>query len=153
MKTTAFVIAIISLSVSACTTQKQATSSAGDDVYNSSPGYVQPVTGTAKPSTSGTQVITTPDVKAVKKPGSSTFADDYNDYSYSSRINRFNSKDTTKGYFDDGYTGTTNSSTGSNEPNVNVYLGVGSGYGGFYNSPFWYGTGWGYPYSNWGWDY
>jgi len=124
MKKSVLLIAIISLAAVACSTQKRVTSAAGDDVYGSPKRSEQSVAGTAKPQTSGAQVITSPDNATVQKSNSSSFADDYNDYSYSSRINRFSSKDTTKGYFDDAYSeGSSYTNTGDNSPDVNVYLG------------------------------
>jgi len=152
MKKSAWFFALISICIGACTTQKQATSYANDEVYSTpvSPGLSQEVT--SQPNVKGTQVITAPDNASVSKPGSSTFADDYNDYSYSSRIQKFNSTDTTKGYFDDSYNSSTGQSGGTgNDPNVNVYLGFGAGFGGYYGSSFGFGIG--YPYSSWGWDY
>jgi len=154
MKKSACLIAIISLAISACTTQKQATSFVNDDVY--SPGSKQEMQRPVaiQQSNNGAQVITSPDNLKTQKPGSSTFEQDYNDYSYSNRIDRFSSKDTTKGYFDESYTGGSNSSnTGNSDPNVNISFGIGGGYGGFYGSSMMFGMGWGYPYSNWGWDY
>jgi len=145
MKKSAWIIAIISLLAVACTTQKQVTSAMNDDVYYSSGKSSQPVASTVKPQANGAQVVSTPDNAKVQKSNSSSFADDYNDYSYSGRINRFNSKDTTKGYFDDTYTNGSTSSNGGNG-NVSLYLGLGAGYGGFY-------SGFGYPYSTWGMDY
>jgi hypothetical protein len=154
MKKSVLLIAIISLAAVACSTQKQVSSAAGDDVYGSPNKSEQSVAGTTKPQTSGAQVITSPDNATVQKSNSSSFADDYNDYSYSSRINRFSSKDTTKGYFDDAYSeGSSYTNTGNDSPDVNVYLGYGAGYGGFYSPSFYMGSGWGYPYSGWGWDY
>ena len=145
MKKSAWIIAIISLLAVACTTQKQVTSAMNDDVYYSSGKSSQPVASAVKPQANGAQVVSTPDNAKVQKSNSSSFADDYNDYSYSGRINRFNSKDTTKGYFDDTYTnGSTSSNSGNG--NVSLYLGLGAGYGGFY-------SGFGYPYSTWGMDY
>jgi hypothetical protein len=154
MKKSVLIITIISLAISACTTQKQATSFVNDDVYNSSSKQEQQRPATTQQSNAGAQIITSPDNTTVQKPASSTFEDDYNDYSYSSRIDRFNSKDTTRGYFDDSYSGSSSKDNiGSNDPNVNVYLGVGAGFGGYYGSSISFGMGWGYPYSNWGWDY
>ena len=154
MKKSAWIIAIICLTTTACSTQKQATSTVSDDVYYSAKRGEQPIANTIKPQTKGAQVITSPDTTNVQKSNSSSFADDYNDYSYAGRINRFSSKDTTKGYFDETYTnGSSNSNGGGNNPDVNVSFGFGTGYGGFYNSPYYFGSGWGYPYSNWGWDF
>ncbi len=152
MKNSIWIIAIIALTISACTSQKQATSYVNDDVYNST-SQPQKVQFASTPSTSqGTQVIIAPDRSKVQKPASSTFENDYNDYSYSSRIDRFNTQDTTVGYFDEAYSGSTSDVIqSSNDPNVSIYLG--SGYGGYYNPSFSFGYGWGYPYSSWGWDY
>lgn len=138
-----------------CTSQKQATSYVTDEVYSipAAERSVQPAV--AQSSSGAAQVITSPDKASVSKPGSSTFEDDYNDYSYSSRIKRFNNTDTTRGYFDETYAPSSGSpgQDGSswNNPNVNLYFGLGSGYGGFGGSYF--GFGYGYPYSSyWGWD-
>ena len=49
MKTVTWIIAIITLTISACTSQKQATSYVNDDVYNSSP-RPQKMTTTPAPS-------------------------------------------------------------------------------------------------------
>ena len=149
MKKSAWIIAIIALAMSACTSQKQATSYVNDDVYGSPTRYEQTATAPATATTQGAQVITAPDKAKVQKPASSTLEQDYSDYSYTNRINRFSNKDTTVGYFDDAYTQST--TTTSSEPNVNIYLGAGTGYGGYYGSSF--GFGWGYPYSSWGMDY
>ena len=100
MKKSAWIIAIITLPISACSTQKQATSYVNDDVYNSSRQEPSPTTPNSSLN-QGAQVVTSPDNTKAQKTGSSTFEDDYNDYSYSSRINRFNNKDTTIGYFND----------------------------------------------------
>ncbi|MDP1622103.1 MAG: hypothetical protein Q8M08_07160 [Bacteroidales bacterium] len=152
MKKSVWIIAIIALAISACTSQKSATSYVNDDVYNSSARNEPVVITPATPTDQGAKIITAPDNAKVQKPASSTLSDDNNDYSYSSRINRFSSKDTTVGYFDDSYT-SSGGNQGGNDPNVNIYLGYGSGYGGFYNPSYNYGYGWGYPYSSWGWDY
>ncbi len=148
MKNAAWFLALIGLVLSSCTTQKQATSYANDEVYGTTAPSVSAQVTNTQPTDKGTQVITTPDKTSVSKPGSSTFEDDYNDYSYSNRIQKFNSSDTTKGYFDE-----SNSSSGQSgsDPNVNVYMGFGAGYGGYYGSSF--GFSYGYPYSAWGWDY
>jgi hypothetical protein len=151
MKKTTWFLALIGLIFSSCTTQKQATTYATDDVYGTPvPAVSAQVSGT-QPTEKGTQVITSPDKTSVSKPGSSTFEDDYNDYSYSNRIQKFNSSDTTKGYFDDSNSSSAQSGGSGSEPNVNVYLGFGAGYGGYYGSSF--GFSYGYPYSSWGWDY
>ena len=144
MKKSAYFIAIISLATVACTSQKMATTAVNDDVYSSSRRHEQPVAKTTQPPVSGAQVVTSPDNAKPQKPASSSFADDYNDYSYAGRINRFNSKDTTKGYFDDSYSGTS-STGGGNDPNVNISFGFGTGFGG-YGSSMYFGSGWGYPY-------
>jgi len=156
MKKSALIIAIISLMTVACTTQKLATSSGTDDVYGSSGRGTQTVSKTTKPQSTGEQVITSPDNSKSQKPVSSSFADDYNDYSYAGRINRFNSKDTTKGYFDDTYSSNSAvSNSGDASPNVSLYLGVGAGYSGFgYSySPWGFNYGWDYPYSPWSWSF
>ena len=152
MKKSAWIIAMIALTISACTSQKQATSYVNDDVYNSSRDEQVKVAPAATAS-QGAQVITSPDKAAVKKPASSTFESDYNDYSYSDRINRFSNKDTTVGYFAESNSGGYSTGSQGSDPNVNIYLGSGGGYGGYYNPSFSYGMGWGYPYSSWGWDY
>ncbi len=151
MKKSAFFIAIISLATVACTSQKMATTAVNDDVYSSSRRHEQPVAKTTQPTVSGAQVVTSPDNAKPQKPASSSFADDYNDYSYAGRINRFNSKDTTKGYFDDSYSGTS-STGGGNDPNVNISFGFGTGFGG-YGSSMYFGSGWGYPYYSMGFGY
>ncbi len=157
MKKSALIIAIISLITVACTTQKLATSGSNDDVYGSSARGSQTVSKTTKPQATGEQVITSPDNAKAQKPASSSFADDYNDYSYAGRINRFNSKDTTKGYFDETYTSNSAASNSMGaSPNVSLYLGVGAGYPGFgypYYSPWGIDYSWGYPYSPWGWSF
>jgi len=151
MKNLFWISALITLALSACTSQKQATSYVNDDVYISSSKPKNSVPSTSS-NQQGAQVVTTPDKSTAKKPASSTFEDDYNDYSYSSRIDRFNSKDTTKGYFDQSYTGGDNSDQSSGGSNVSIYLGAGFG-GGFYGPSFYYGMGWGSPYSYWGYGY
>lgn len=155
MKKAFLFCAVIAVIISACTTQKQTSTVVNDDVY--SPGYnnrSNPRVKFSESTASGTQVITSPDLSTTKTPASSTFADDYNDYSYSDRINRFNSKDTTKGYFDESYNSEATVSGGvSSNPDVNLYFGTGFGLGGFYGSSFSLGFGWGYPYDPWGWNY
>ncbi|MCK9204138.1 MAG: hypothetical protein M0P58_06845 [Bacteroidales bacterium] len=152
MKKSFLSIVFISLIIGACTTQKLASSYSNDDVYSASSGATYTPQKHSTPPVSGAQVITTPDSATGVKAGSSTFADDYNDYSYSSRINRFNNNDTTKGYFDETYTGnTTYSGSGSSDPNVNFSLGF--GFGNYWGPSMSFGMGWGYPYSNWGYPY
>ncbi len=154
MKTSAWIIAFIALTISACTSQKHATSYVNDDVYNSSTQTSQTPSAPAPATTQGVQVITSPDKAKTQKPASSTLEEDYNDYSYSTRINRFSNKDTTVGYFDNSLSGSSAGvNQGSNDPDVNVYLGYGSGYGGYYAPSFSFGMG--YPYGGWdyGWGY
>ena len=153
MKKSILGIAVISLILSACTSQKLSTSSSYDDVYNTSaPQVTHNRQKFDTPPVTGAQVITTPDSISGVQSRSSTFADDYNDYSYSSRINRFNSSDTTKGYFDDSYTGNSvYGSSGSSEPTVNIYLGY--GFGNYWGPSTSFGFGWGYPYYGWGYDW
>jgi hypothetical protein len=154
MKKSAWIIAIIALTISACTSQKHATSYVDDDVYNSSAQPAQTVTTPSPSANQGAQVVTSPDKASAQKPVSSTFEDDYNDYSYSNRINRFSNKDTTIGYFNDPNAGSASvGNQGANDANVNIYLGYSSGYDSFYGPSYSFGMGWGYPYSNWGWDY
>lgn len=152
MKKSAWIIAIIALAISACTSQKHATTYVGDEVYNTSSEPVLVKTPVAPSQNQGAQVVTSPDLAKGQKPASSTFADDYNDYSYANRIDRFSSKDTTVGYFDKSYTGSATTGTqGGNNPNVNIYLGNDLGYGSYYAPSLSFGFG--YPYSVWGWDY
>lgn len=148
MKTKSWFFALIGLTLAACTTQKQTASLPNDEVYgtpSTSARY------TLSEPVAGTQVVTAPDNAVSTKPASSTWQDDYNDYSYSSRIKRFSNADTTKGYYDEQYTGEGGGSDYSNSPNVNIYLGYGAGYDWFYGPSFSFG--WGYPYSRWGWGY
>lgn len=151
MKKSILSIVIISLAISACTTQKLASSYENDDVYSRSSSLANTPIRYSQSSVSGAQVITTPDSVVRVKSGSSTFADDYNDYSYSSRLNRFNSSDTTKGYFDKSYAG--DASLGNTDPNVNLYFGVGSGFGNYWGPSYSFGMGWGYPSYGWGYDW
>ena len=158
MKTTLWLPVIAAAVLSACSTQKQATSYVNDDVYSAPASTVQPkttpaVTGTATPAVGGAQQVTAPDGIKTQKPASSAsgFEQDYNDYTYSSRMKRFNSTDTTKGYFDETYSGSS-SDNSSGGPNVTFSLGIGAGFG----YPGWgypgygyYGYGWGYPYYSW----
>jgi hypothetical protein len=154
MKKSAWIIALIAMTISACTSQKQATSYVNDDVYSSTPKQEKAMPTPGQTADQGSQVITSPDKTAAQNPGSSTFESDYNDYSYSSRINRFNNKDTTIGYFDEAYSGTaSDANQGGSDPNVSISFGIGAGYGGYYGPSYSYGMGWGYPYSYWGWDY
>jgi hypothetical protein len=155
MKTNAWIFLLVLLSLGACTAQKQSTSHVNDEVYeNPSRGELMAAKiNTADLTGQGTEVITAPDKSTVSKPGSSTWQDDYNDYSYSDRIQRFNNTDTTKGYFDQQTSGG-GASNQSNSPTINLSLGFGVGYG-YYGPSF--GIGWGYPYSGWdmymGWGY
>ncbi|MEI7980777.1 MAG: DUF5320 domain-containing protein [Bacteroidota bacterium] len=154
MKNSILSAVIISLTISACTTQKLTSSYQNDDVYSGSSPTSKSSPNYSQNTVSGAQIITAPDSVVRVKSGSSTFADDYNDYSYSSRVNRFNSSDTTKGYFDQSYTGNNSvAGPGNSDPNVNVYLGFGSGYGNYWGPSYSFGMGWGYPYSGWGYDW
>jgi hypothetical protein len=150
MKNSAWIIALIALAISACTSQKQATTFVDDDVYNTNTPKKQSAAVVAPAATPGEQIVTSPDKSKAQKPASSKFEEDYNDYSYASRLERFNSKDTTKGYFDETYAGSASGvAEGNSDPNVNVYLGYGAGYA----PSFSFGMGWGYPYYGYGWDY
>ena len=128
-----YALVITGIMMSACTAQKKSTTFVNDEVYNT-PSSSE-VTKAAKTTSAANskQVVTAPDKTSGNMPKSSSFADDYNDYSYSSRIQRFNNTDTTKTYFDDSYSSgqTQTSSSGSSSPNVSLYLGVGGGYGGW----------------------
>jgi len=154
MKKSILGVVVLSLAISACTTQKLTSSLDNDDVYASSAIPGKATQYSTQTSYTGEQAITSPDSATWAKSSASAFSDDYNDYSYSSRINRFSSSDTTKGYFDESYTGVANDVASENEnPSVNLYFGVGAGYGGFYGSSYSYGFGWGYPYYGWGFDW
>lgn len=155
MKTAAWILALTVVALGACTSQQKSTGFVNDEVYNS------PVStaSVAEPAgQQGAQVIENPDkATSQKPPASSTFEEDYNDYSYASRIKRFGGKDTTAGYFDESYAGGSSSGSG---PNVSFNFGIGTGFG--YYDPFWgypyYGYGypsygWGYPYYGWGYPY
>ncbi len=142
---------MIALVLGACTSQRQATTYVNDDVYNDGPRKTTAVNAPSQ-SGGGAQVITAPDQAQVQSPPSAT-QEDLNDYSYANRIKRFNSTDTTKGYFDDSYNGgsTAENNAGSG-PDVNFYM----GYGGYFGPSFSYS--WGYPSSYlwdsyWGWGY
>ena len=154
MKKSILSVVILSVAISACTTQKLTSSLDNDDVYASSSSPAKATQYRTQASYSGEQVITAPDSATWAKSSSSTFADDYNDYSYSSRISRFSNSDTTKGYFDESHSdGTNDVTTESTNPDVNIYFGVGAGYGGYYGPSYSYGFGWGYPYYGWGFDW
>ena len=98
MKTSIVIIAMISLVTFACSTQKKVTATANDDVYDSPNRAGQPTAKTTTPQTTGAQIVTSPDQAKVQKSNSSSFADDYNDYSYAGRIDRFNNKDILHSY-------------------------------------------------------
>jgi len=164
MKKLALIAVIFSMIFTACKTQKQSLSLANDDVYSTSSAQPQPSSTTSAYSTSSApQVISAPDNSSSVKSGSSVRQEDQNDYSYTAQINRFNNKDTTKGYFDQSFSDGSNSGyvDGGSDPNVNIYLGTGfgGGWGGSCFSMGW-GWGWGYPYyydpfwySPWYWGY
>ncbi len=166
MKTKALIALFIGLTLGACTTQKQPLSYSNDEVYLPSSSRQQKSTVSAsQPVTKGTEIITSPDGVTTSPPPSSTFESDYNDYSYSNRIKRFSSSDTAKGYFDETYApeGSNAGNSGGGSPNISFSIGIGAGFGGYYNyyDPFWgspyYGWGlsfgWGYPYYGWGYPY
>ena len=140
MKKSIWIIAIITLIISSCTSQKQATSYVNDDVYNSSSKQDQVLAAPSPTQTQGAQVITSPDNAAARKPASSTLEDDYNDYTYANRIERFSNKDTTVGYFKDSNSGfSSDGNQYGNDPNVNISFGIGAGYGNYYSPPYSYG--------------
>jgi hypothetical protein len=154
MKTNVWILVFVGLVLGACSTQKMTTAYVNDEVYGTpDQGATIKDLKMTSSSAKGTSVITAPDQQTAVKPASSTWQDDYSDYSYASRIDRFNSSDTSRGYFDDRYTGG-NSAGQSNSPNFNISLGFGAGYGYFGPS---FGLGWGYPYGGWdfymGWGY
>lgn len=148
MKTKPWFFALIGLSLAACTAQKQTASLANDEVYSTPAAAAR---YTISEPAAVTQVVTAPDKSVSGKPASSTWQDDYNDYSYSSRIKRFNNSDTAKSYFDEQYTGDGLGSVQDNSPNVNIYLGYGTGYDWYFGPSYTFG--WGYPYSRWGWGW
>jgi hypothetical protein len=175
MKASAFFIIILVLILTGCKTQQTA-SNLNDDVYYQKSNASKPVTeGTIITEDLSAPKNISTDSAASQKSGSSTFADDYNDYS--SRIKRFSHTDKDHGYFDEVYTNSDNYDTTGSNPDVNIYLGNGGyscwdpsisfgfgfGYGyGSYGYP--YGWGWGYPYYGyyypyydwygyWGWPY
>jgi len=151
MKTNAWIIALTALAIVSCNSQKKATTYVDDDVYlSSSPPAKVVVAPAPHPAAQGEQIVVSPDEAKAQKPASSTLEEDYNDYSYADRINRFNNKDTTVGYFEQSSSGSSGS-YGNNGPDVNLYFGAGYGYGGYYGPSYSFGMGWGYPY--WGWDY
>ena len=123
MKTAAWILALTVVALGACTSQQKSTGFVNDEVYNS------PVStaSVAEPAgQQGAQVIENPDkATSQKPPASSTFEEDYNDYSYASRIKRFGGKDTTAGYFDESYAGGSSSGSG---PNVSFNFGIGTGF-------------------------
>lgn len=148
MKKSAWFIVITALIMTACSSQKRATSYLDDDVYNDTPSGKQTLTTTA-PSAAA-PVVTAPDkASAQQKPASAVTDNDYSDYSYSSRINRFNNRDTTKGYFDESFSeGSGAGGSQDNSPDVNFYFGT--GYGSFWSPSLYIGAGWGYPWYDWG---
>ena len=115
--------------ISGCKTQQKASNLNNDDVYYKKPEASKPVAE----GTMITEDLSAPknivyDSSSLQKPGSSTFSDDYNDYS--SRINRFSHAEKDHGYYDEIYS---NSDTTESNSNVNIYLG-GGGYS--YYDPF-----------------
>ena len=141
MKTNAWIIALTALAIVSCNSQKKATTYVDDDVYlSSSPPAKVVVAPAPHPAAQGEQIVVSPDEAKAQKPASSTLEEDYNDYSYADRINRFNNKDTTVGYFEQSSSGSSGS-YGNNGPDVNLYFGAGYGYGGYYGPSYSFGMG------------
>ena len=157
MKTKIFFIIVLAISLAGCKTQQKASLSANDDVYLSKNQQSKQITQ----NPSQTENLSVPrdvisDSSSSTKPGSSTFSEDYNDYSYAARINRFNHPVKESGYYDEIYSQTDKYDTvisSSSSPDVNIYMG--GGYDPFWGSSvsFGFGFGWGYPYYGWGYPY
>lgn len=152
MKTFAWLLLLTGVFLSACTTQKQATSYTTDEVYGNPSQDLQLVAQeNSGKKVKNNEVITAPDRSSSERPASSTWKDDYTDYSNASAGSRGNYADSAKGNHDN--YGGGGSSSGSS-PNFNLSLGFGAGYG-YYGPSF--GFGWGYPMNSWdlyfGWGY
>jgi hypothetical protein len=181
MKKTAFILFITGLiiQVSFAQQDKKKNTVTSDDVYYSTSsknkkhsttqpetvsGFVEPESTSA--DSSGTYLIN-PGLDSLKLPNSATSYDDYNDYAYSARVKRFHNAEKDASYFNETYTDPSNYDTsvpsGSDSPDVNVYLGAGIGsfYGpsfsfgiGWGCNPWYWDFGWGYPfYPSWYWNY
>lgn len=155
MKKVSILIAIISLMITACKSTQQLSSTPNDDVYYTSSKSHKPSVSSQSGNFDSPQVMTSPDSSSTIKSGSTTWADDYNDYAYSSRIKRFNSSGTQKSYFDDTYTNTSNYDTTiyiNQDPAVNVYVGAGNSWDNWYGPSISFGFGWGCGAYGWGYD-
>jgi len=158
MKKVTFLIVIISLIITACKSTQHIASNANDDVYYTSSKNIRPGHTSQPMSSDKPQIVTSPDSSATVKSGSSTWADDYNDYTYSSRIKRFSNTGSKKSYYDEAYTSPSNYDTTifvDQDPDVNIYIGAGNSWGNCYNPSFSFGLGWGWGYDPWygGWGY
>jgi len=170
MKKAAFIILLLGFIFSSSFAQQTSDAVYGDDVYYSASKTKKKdkkkKNKNKNEATEPVQQVAEPDSTSTDLPKSSTLMDDYNDYSYSARIKRFQNPEENAGYFDETYTDpanydyTTQQETSS--PNVNIYLGAGFGsyYGpswsfgfGWGYDPWYYNWGWGYPYYNWYWGY
>ncbi len=154
MKKVTIFLAIISLMVTACKSTQQLASSTNDDVYAVSSKNAKPSYSQAK-NYDSPQVITSPDSSSTIKSGSATWADDYNNYAYSSRIKRFNSTGSQKSYYDETYTSPSNYDTTiyiNQEPEVNVFVGAGNSWDNWYGPSLSFGIGWGWGSCGWGYD-
>ena len=152
-------VIILGFFLSSCKTQKSAVGVNNDDVYYQATTCSRLFTTRHTPA----QTVTSPDNTKTVPPPSATLNEDLSDYPYSSRIKRFNSSDTTAGYYDETYTNPANYDTTyivSSSPNVNISFGAGFGsYG--YGTSFGFGIGWGcdpyygygYPYYGYGYPY
>jgi hypothetical protein len=165
MKKLIMVITIIAAALSGCKTQQQTSTVAYDDVYANPKYSKQPVA--EKPQSksmdmSAPQQITTPDSTSGMKSGSSSWYEDYTDYSKSSgqqvtTNSQGNSTDGNSNYVDPNLYDNSYSSN----PDVNIYVGssydpffwgssvsIGCGFGWGWDSYYW-----GYPYSSWYYPY
>ena len=107
MKTSSLIIIIIAIFLAGCKTQQKASVSSNDDVYYSkSKSSEQAVKVTDVNADLSAPQNLASDSSSSGKSASSTFADDYNDYSYAARINRFSHPDNNRSYYDEAYTNT-----------------------------------------------
>lgn len=159
MKNMILILAVFTLIATGCSTQRTASTQSYDDVYAiKSKKEVKEVTVSSDQDLSAPRGAKPADTVAMKTESSAGWYDDY-DYSYSNRIKRFSSTDTTKGYFDEEYTENEVQEDAGGSPDVSLSLGFGWGYpyyGGYYGwgYPYYGYYGWGYPYygyNPWGW--
>ena len=152
MKKAALIIFILSFILSGAIAQNDK-DAVYDDVYYSA----------SKKKKKDKEKVSEPDTSESALPKSSTLQDDYNDYSYSTRIKRFHNPEQDAGYYDEVYTDPSNYDTnyvaeGSSyytDASPNVSLSFGVGFGSCWGPSLSFGYGWGYDpwYWNYGWGY